>query len=86
MRRPIKEIKNPKQRKLATNFKNNLTAMRNNLGLRQSDIADKCNLSLKYVADIEQGNSGNPTIETICEIARGLGLKDPLELLKGNKS
>ncbi len=56
--------------------------MRKTLGQRQSDIASKCNLSLKYIADIEQGNSGNPTLETICEIAKALGLKDPLKLLR----
>ena len=86
MRTPIKEVKNAKQRKLASNFKNNLVSMRKTLGLRQSDIANKCNLSLKYIADIEQSKSGNPTLETICEIAKGLSLKDPLELLKDNKS
>ncbi len=82
MRRPIKEITNPKQRKLATNFKNNLVSIRKKLNLRQTDVADKCSLSLKYIADIEQGNSGNPTLESICEIAKALALKDPLELLK----
>ena len=84
-RRPLKEIGNLKQRKLATNFKNNLVSIRNKLRLRQIDVAQKCALSLKYIADIEQGNSGNPTLETICEIAKGLGIKDPLELLQERK-
>ena len=81
-RRPLKEIVNPKQRKLATNLKNNLVSIRQKLNLRQIDVAQKCALSLKYVADIEQGNSGNPTLETICEIAKALGVQDPLKLLK----
>ncbi len=83
-RRSIKEITNLKQRKLATNFKNNLVLIRQRLNLRQIDIAQKCTLSLKYIADIEQGNSGNPTLETICEVAKGLGVKDPLELLRSS--
>ena len=81
-RTPIKQIRNPKQRKLATNFRDKFIAERNRLQLRQVDIAEKCNLSTKYIADIEQGNAGNPTLETICEVATGLGLKDPLNLLK----
>ena len=83
-RRPIKEIKNSKQRKLATNFRDNFIAKRKSLGLRQLDVAAKCNLSVKYIADIEQGQSGNPTLETICEAARGLSLTDPLALLKSS--
>lgn len=85
-RTPINEVKSSKQRRLASNFKNNFNALRKNLGLRQIDVAGKCNLSVKYIADIEQGKSGNPTLETICEAANGLELKDPLQLLKSSKS
>lgn len=81
-RTPIDEVKNSKQRKLASSLKKNFASLRKELGLRQVDIADKCGLSVKYIADIEQGKSGNPTLETICELAKGLGLKDPLDLLK----
>ena len=84
MRTPIQEVRNPTQKKLAFNFKNNLFSMRKKLGLRQSDVASMCNLSLKYIADIEQGKSGNPTLETICEVAKGLAIKDPLQLLRNS--
>jgi transcriptional regulator with XRE-family HTH domain len=80
-RTPINEVRNTKQRKFASNFKNNVARIRKEQGLRQLDLAAKCNLSLKYIADIEQGKSGNPTLETICEIAKSLGVKDPLDLL-----
>jgi transcriptional regulator with XRE-family HTH domain len=80
-RTSIKDVKNAKQRKLASNFRANVIAKRKQLGLRQSDLAEKCGLSVKYIADIEQGQSGNPTLETVCAVAKGLGIKEPLDLL-----
>ena len=85
-RTALQEVRNIHQRKLATNFRDNLVAMRKELDLRQVDLAERCNLSMKYLADIEQGKSGNPTLETICEVAKGLGLKDPLLLLQKHKN
>ncbi|MEC7276312.1 MAG: helix-turn-helix transcriptional regulator [Bdellovibrionota bacterium] len=81
-RTAIKEVRNVKQKKLAANFRNNVVATRKKMNLRQIDVAENCSLSVKYIADIEQGKSGNPTLETICEVAKGLGVKDPLTLLK----
>ena len=84
-RTPIQEVKNAKQRKLAENFRVNFSSVRKELGLRQVDVAGRCSLSVKYIADIEQGKSGNPTLETICEAAKALGIKNPIQLLIANK-
>lgn len=54
--------------------------LREERGLSQEGLADRCHLHRNYVGGIERGER-NPTLEVIGRLAEGLGLK-PSELLR----
>ena len=47
---------------------------RKKLGLKQSDVAEKANISVNYYARIER-NEENPTLETLERVLKALKLK-----------
>ena len=78
----IDSIKDRKWKRLALNLKKNALAFRLEQGLEQEDVAKKCILSRSTISSIERGKVHNPRLETIVELAKGLGLDNPLELLQ----
>ena len=50
-------------------------ARRKALGLTQEDLAAQLQVSQRYVSAVETGDAENPTLETIREFARALGLE-----------
>ena len=81
----IDEINDSIWRKLASNFSKNITILREKKGWTQVDLADASNLNVSTIADIEQGATSNPRLETIAALMRGLSPSDPLALLKKPK-
>lgn len=61
-----------------TRFGANLRAIRRSQGLSQPDLAQVSHVSTQVVSNVERGTAV-PSIDTICKIARGLGV-DPREL------
>lgn len=51
-----------------------LKEARKKLGLKQSDVAEKANISVNYYARIER-NEENPTLETLERVLKALKLK-----------
>jgi transcriptional regulator with XRE-family HTH domain len=49
-------------------------ARRQRLGWTLKDLADKTDLSVPYLSDIERGNVVNPTLETLTTLADALDL------------
>lgn len=61
-----------------TKNKNLVKLYRNKLGITQQELANKCNVSLRYIQMIETGNS-IPTIYVAIKIAKTL--KTNVEIL-----
>ncbi len=51
-----------------------LKGTRKKLGLKQSDVAEKADISVNYYARIER-NEENPTLETLERVLKALKLK-----------
>jgi len=51
----------------------NVRRVRTSLGLTQEELADQSGFSQQYISDLERGLR-NPTIVTIYEMARSLGV------------
>lgn len=81
-RKKIDEIKDPIWRQLALSFSKNVILLRQKKGWTQSDLARECNLNVSTIADIEQGATSNPRLETIAALMTGLCPSEPLALLK----
>ena len=81
-RRKIDEIEDPIWRQLALSFSKNVTLLRQKKGWTQADLAKECSLNVSTIADVEQGATSNPRLETIAALMRGLSPSDPLILLK----
>lgn len=62
-------------------FGSNLRAWRKSRGLTQEQLAEKLELSSRYVRTLETG-AGNITLRTMEQVAFSLG-EDPIELLTG---
>jgi len=65
----------------ALRFGANLKAIRRTQGLSQPDLAGASDVSTQVVSNLERGTA-IPSIDTLCKIARGLGV-DPRELFSG---
>lgn len=52
----------------------NIKRIRKEKGLTQKELADKCNLSRSYLADVER-NRYNPSLDTLIVIAKNLDIK-----------
>jgi len=52
----------------------NIKRIRKEKGLTQKELADKCNLSRSYLADVERDRY-NPSLETLMVIAKNLDVK-----------
>lgn len=61
---------------------NNIKKLRNQKGLTQKELAEKCNLSRSYLADLERDRY-NPSLESLKLIANSLGVSLSF-LLEGN--
>ena len=61
-----------------TRFGANLKAIRRSKGLSQPDLANASHVSTQVVSNLERG-AVIPSIDTLCKLARGLGV-DPREL------
>ena len=48
--------------------------LRKNLNLTQQELGEKCELSYKYLGNIERGRE-NPTFETLLKISKGLEIE-----------
>lgn len=81
-RKKIDEIKDPIWRQLALNFSKNVILLRQKKGWTQTDLARECSLNVSTIADIEQGATANPRLETIAALMNGLCPSEPLALLK----
>lgn len=81
-RRKIDEIKDPIWRQLALSFSKNVISLRQKKGWTQADLANECKLNVSTIADIEQGATSNPRLETIAVLMSKLCPSDPLALLK----
>ena len=74
---------NPLSRKLLGYLQVNLKKYRDLKNLTQAQLADSAGLHVSTIADLEQGEMPNITIDTYCSIVSGLGLsKDCLTLLE----
>ena len=69
---------------LKTIFGQNLKYYRLEKNLTQSELAEKINLSIKFVSDLERGIFG-PSIDTIAEISKVLDI-EPYLLFKYDKT
>jgi transcriptional regulator with XRE-family HTH domain len=49
---------------------------RKELGMTQDQLANSANVSQSYIADLENGNVKNPTVNTIAKIAAVLNLNN----------
>lgn len=54
--------------------------MRTARGLTQQQVADRSGLGFQHISMLERGDRPNPTYDTMCQVAEGLGV-DVLELL-----
>ncbi len=63
-------------------FAENLREYRVRAGLSQEALADACDLHRTEISLLERSKR-SPRLETIVILARGLGLKDPGQLLHG---
>lgn len=81
-RKKIDEIKDPIWRQLAHNFSKNVLTLRLKKGWTQTDLAKECSLNVSTIADIEQGATANPRLETMAALANKLCPLEPLALLK----
>ena len=52
----------------------NIKRIRKEKGLTQKELADKCNLSRSYLADVERDRY-NPSLDTLTVIAKNLDVK-----------
>lgn len=52
----------------------NIKRIRKEKGLTQKELADKCNLSRSYLADVERDRY-NPSLDTLMVIAKNLDVK-----------
>ena len=82
MRPGIASISNAKWKRLAINMQKNAVLYRLKKNLEQENVAKRCLLSRSTISSIERGKVHNPRLETIVELAKGLGLADPLDLLR----
>jgi transcriptional regulator with XRE-family HTH domain len=55
-------------------FGRKLRAVREGAGKSLQDVADVAGITKNHVWDMEQGRSTNPTIETLCGLAKALGV------------
>jgi transcriptional regulator with XRE-family HTH domain len=62
----------------AARFGTNLKATRRSKGLSQPELANASNVSTQVISNLERGTA-IPSIDTLCKIARGLGV-NPREL------
>lgn len=62
----------------------NIKYYRFRLGITQEQLAEKCDISPRYISDIENGK-GNIPIDTLSNISSALNV-EPYILLKGIKS
>jgi transcriptional regulator with XRE-family HTH domain len=67
---------------LREQFAANLRRAREDAGLSQEALADKCNLHRTEISLLERCKR-SPRLETIVILSRGLGLSSPGELLAG---
>ncbi len=81
-RRKIDEIKDPTWRQLALSFSKNVISLRQKKGWTQADLAKECKLNVSTIADIEQGVTSNPRLETIAVLMGKLCPTEPLAILK----
>jgi transcriptional regulator with XRE-family HTH domain len=63
-------------------FADNLRKRREQAGLSQEALADRCELHRTEISLLER-RKRSPRLETIVILARGLGLSSPGELLEG---
>ena len=81
-RRKESELK-PLSRRLLGFLQINLKKYRNLKNLTQTQLAELAGLHVSTIADLEQGDMPNITIDTYCSIVSGLGMsKDYLALLE----
>jgi transcriptional regulator with XRE-family HTH domain len=59
-----------------------LRVQRERLGLSQEELARRSGLSRVYITNLESRRKGNPTLDKLVFLARGLGLRVG-ELLEG---
>lgn len=64
------------------NLKTNLKRRRSELDLTQQELANKSKLSMATIHKIEQGRSEDMKFSVLEALGKGLGEKDPLQLLK----
>lgn len=65
-------------------FSINLKYYRIEKNITQSELAEKVNLSIKFISDLERGIFG-PSIDTLVEIAKALNI-EPYLFLKYDKT
>jgi transcriptional regulator with XRE-family HTH domain len=63
-------------------FAENLRQARDRAGLSQEALADACDLHRTEISLLERSKR-SPRLETIVTLARGLGLSDACELVRG---
>jgi transcriptional regulator with XRE-family HTH domain len=63
-------------------FAENLREARDRAGLSQEALADACDLHRTEISLLERSKR-SPRLETIVILAKGLGLAEPGELLRG---
>lgn len=69
--------------RLQREFGSNLRAWRTSRGLTQEALAEKLELSSRYLRTLETG-AGNITLRTMEQVAYALG-EDPIEMLSGSR-
>ena len=65
-----------------TNLAKNLKKERKKLDLSQQKLAEKANLSMTTVTQIEQCRLQNPTLDTIEALGRVFKMPNPFDLFK----